>query len=169
MGNQRMSECHPQRAHYAKGMCQSCYVVKWRSATNDQKEKHSKRERLLRKADSTGCYKRNAQKSITVTSLQPERKRRSKMLKCRYGITSDDYDRLFLEQKGVCGICKKPSAKPYLSVDHCHSTGIVRGLLCASCNMFLGKIEADKSILERIPKWINPCEIQRPPEPGNKC
>jgi len=62
-----------------------------------------------------------------------------------YGIDMSDYQRMFVEQDGVCVICKHPeTAKSkngdvkWLSVDHDHTTKAVRGLLCAACNHMLG-------------------------------
>lgn len=65
-------------------------------------------------------------------------------LQYRYGITKADYDYLFEKQNGCCAICgtNNPSSKSkkhkYFSVDHCHQTGKVRGLLCATCNSAIG-------------------------------
>lgn len=56
-------------------------------------------------------------------------------LKSRYGITSEDYAEMLKSQNSLCLICEEE--KP-LHVDHCHSTGKVRGLLCHSCNNGLG-------------------------------
>ncbi len=52
-----------------------------------------------------------------------------------YGINAEEY-RLILEyQGGVCYICRRANgARKRLSVDHCHETGRVRGLLCGPCN-----------------------------------
>ena len=61
-----------------------------------------------------------------------------------YGITEEDYDRMYKEQKGVCAICKKPETRQskgkttLLCVDHDHETGKVRGLLCHRCNTVIG-------------------------------
>jgi ribosomal protein L37E len=71
----------------------------------------------------------------------PESRRRTK-LKLKYGITPEDYERMFEEQGGVCAVCEKPSAKR-LCVDHDHATGIVRGLLCTPCNLSLGYLRDD--------------------------
>ena len=50
---------------------------------------------------------------------------------------------MFDSQKGVCKICKcSCKSGKQLAVDHCHETGVVRGLLCAKCNTNLGRIEA---------------------------
>ncbi|UCS82780.1 endonuclease VII [Yersinia phage vB_YenP_Rambo] len=64
----------------------------------------------------------------------------AKRLVIKYGITKDDYDRMFQEQLCKCAICSKPQEKcrRALSVDHCHKTGKVRGLLCDECNRALG-------------------------------
>jgi hypothetical protein len=53
-----------------------------------------------------------------------------------YGITADEYWAIYEAQGGCCFICRraKGSARKKLSVDHCHKTGIVRGLLCSPCN-----------------------------------
>jgi hypothetical protein len=58
-----------------------------------------------------------------------------------YGISVADYEEMRQKQGGRCKICKRPPKKFKLAVDHCHKTGKVRGLLCASCNRALGIIE----------------------------
>ena len=76
---------------------------------------------------------------------------RSQIVKL-YGITPDDYDRLLMEQGGVCAVCKRPPAdKQRLCVDHCHTTNKVRGLLCSKCNTGLGQFdESPGSLLSAI-------------------
>ena len=51
----------------------------------------------------------------------------------QYGITADEYQAILATQGGVCAICG--GRRSYrLNVDHCHTTGVVRGLLCRLCN-----------------------------------
>ncbi|MFF3673594.1 endonuclease domain-containing protein [Streptomyces sp. NPDC002120] len=50
-----------------------------------------------------------------------------------YGLASGEYGELLAKQGGKCAICKG-TRKSNLDVDHCHKTGLVRGLLCARCN-----------------------------------
>jgi hypothetical protein len=60
----------------------------------------------------------------------------------QYGITPDAYDTLLQSQNGVCAICGRGETRKgrrRLAVDHCHATGKVRGLLCASCNDILSR------------------------------
>ncbi|MFC9974321.1 endonuclease domain-containing protein [Spirillospora sp. NPDC127200] len=50
-----------------------------------------------------------------------------------YGLRSGEYDALFKAQDGRCAICRETRSQR-LSVDHCHKSGVVRGLLCRRCN-----------------------------------
>lgn len=56
----------------------------------------------------------------------------------RYGLTEDDVHAMEEAQEHRCGIC---GVEKRLVIDHCHSTGRVRGLLCNQCNTFLGLLE----------------------------
>lgn len=58
-----------------------------------------------------------------------------------YGINLYEYQELLKKQEGKCAICKKQVSAKRLSVDHCHKTCIVRGLLCSKCNVGLGSFE----------------------------
>lgn len=63
-------------------------------------------------------------------------------LRRHYGLTTEEYDALHLTQGGKCAICGSADAgnsrRPRLVVDHDHTTGVVRGLLCHPCNTALG-------------------------------
>jgi hypothetical protein len=67
----------------------------------------------------------------------------------RYGISVEDYLALANAQNWACAICQTSSAtlqrtrQQRLVVDHCHTTGLVRGLLCQRCNTALGMFEED--------------------------
>lgn len=73
----------------------------------------------------------------------------------KYGIDFARYQEMLLEQKGVCAVCEKPETKiqngtiRLLSVDHDHTTGAVRGLLCANCNLAVGYACDDVTVLQR--------------------
>jgi recombination endonuclease VII len=71
---------------------------------------------------------------------------RDKYMKQRYGISRADYDALFERQGGACAICRRRS-KERLCVDHCHVTGMIRGLLCRKCNFGLGSLCDDQRAL----------------------
>lgn len=91
------------------------------------------------------------------------REKRNSELKHDYGITIDDYDRMLREQGDCCKICgsKDPKSSRGLrifSVDHCHKTGRVRGLLCVLCNTSLGGFKDDLAILERAVQYLREYE-----------
>lgn len=87
-------------------------------------------------------------------------RRRSHRLRTRFGITLSQYRVLHEKQRGLCAICRRPERTKYkrgdivkakpLSVDHCHRTGRVRGLLCFRCNVYLGFEE----LRQRKSTWV---------------
>ena len=66
-------------------------------------------------------------------------------LKKYFGITKAYYNELLQYQKGKCGICRAPMTK--VAIDHSHTNGKVRGLLCNNCNVGLGMFRDDTSLL----------------------
>lgn len=76
----------------------------------------------------------------------------------RYGITLEQYIEMVAEQNGVCAICKKPETArntTRLSIDHCHATGKVRGLLCQQCNKMLGMGKDNPETLQAAINYLN--------------
>lgn len=75
----------------------------------------------------------------------PEYRRKRKIynLKHRFGLSEQEYNQMFIDQKGRCAICDRHQSEfnRGLYVDHCHITGKVRKLLCCTCNTFLGAIK----------------------------
>lgn len=70
-----------------------------------------------------------ARKSVTRDTAWERR------LMAVYGITADEYWAIYEYQGGKCYICERATgARKRLSVDHCHETGFIRGLLCSPCN-----------------------------------
>ena len=59
----------------------------------------------------------------------------------RYGLSEEGYNALLAQQHGRCPTCKQKFGVP--CVDHCHSTGKVRGLLCHKCNLGIGYFNDD--------------------------
>lgn len=58
----------------------------------------------------------------------------------RYGITTEDYNAMFIHQQGRCAICGRHQSElnQRLCIDHSHKNGVVRGLLCRKCNAAIG-------------------------------
>jgi hypothetical protein len=96
----------------------------------------------------------------------PEKARglREKRSLATYGLTVDDYWELFHDQDGQCAICDRPETSIdtrtgevfRLSVDHCHDTGKVRGLLCHRCNRAIGLLDDDPAVLRKAINYLLP-------------
>lgn len=81
-------------------------------------------------------------KPCVMLSRDPDKVRRTK-LRYKFNLTLEEYEEILAAQGGVCYICgKPPPATRRLAVDHDHSTGYVRGLLCTHCNKYVvGKLD----------------------------
>lgn len=67
----------------------------------------------------------------------------------RYGLTADEYDAVIAKANGACELCAATDRK--LVLDHCHSTGVIRGVLCTACNTSIGKLgDTSKSLLRAV-------------------
>ena len=80
-------------------------------------------------------------------------------LKFSYGLTLDQYEELHKSQNGLCWICgiSEDSGEKFqrLCVDHCHKTGVVRGLLCSNCNYGLGKFKDSPDLLVKAIEYLS--------------
>ena len=85
-----------------------------------------------------------------------ERHRRASHLKCRYGITIKEYDSILNSQGGVCAICESgvSDVDRRFHVDHCHKSGVVRGILCGRCNRAIGQFGDDPDLCDRAAEYL---------------
>lgn len=78
-------------------------------------------------------------------------------LKRMYGISLEEYNELSERQNHKCAICNEKEIyyrNKVLCVDHCHTTGKIRGLLCNTCNRVLGMFKENKEILLNAIKYL---------------
>lgn len=76
-------------------------------------------------------------------------------IKMRYKLTPERYYEMLQEQEGMCAVCERlPVEGRKLCVDHCHDTGVVRGLLCDPCNRALGQIGDDLDRAHRMVRYL---------------
>jgi hypothetical protein len=82
--------------------------------------------------------------------------RRKSNYKIKYGITIEEFNAIFLAQGNACACCRttKPGSKRGWHVDHCHITGIVRGILCHHCNVALGYTKDNTKTLENMITYL---------------
>jgi hypothetical protein len=72
-----------------------------------------------------------------------------------YGITETQYNELLLKQDGRCAICltDKPT-QPGWHIDHDHTTGEVRGILCQKCNIGIGLLQDNPAIVKSALSYL---------------
>src|SRR6516225_1448743 len=122
-------------------------AYRWRAKNPDKWKAIVNRSNRKRRADP--------KKIIEIRDYQAkyrERNRHELSAKERertFGISHTEYATLYNKQNGRCAICKKYETQmrngkiKSLAVDHCHSTGRIRGLLCSACNQAIGKFGDD--------------------------
>ena len=80
---------------------------------------------------------------------------KSGYLKKSFGIDIAEYEAMLHRQGGKCAICSQPDKNFNLSVDHCHGTKRVRGLLCSQCNFGLGCFKDRTDLLRRAIGYLD--------------
>ena len=103
--------------------------------------------------------KNKLRRLTTPRKYNPEANRRQK-LKSTYGLSWEEYTSLYNQQEGKCQICHSfldfdstlKAEKPF--VDHNHTTGEVRGLLCCRCNFGLGQFKDSPYLLESAINYL---------------
>lgn len=135
--------------------CRNCGVRKLLSDFYKEKRHKDGRHSECKECfcERSKAYKvKNKQKTKTVN--------RDLHLRKTFGIGSDQYNAILTKQHGVCAVCGNPETSTYrgklrhLSVDHCHETGKVRGLLCNDCNIALGWFKDDISRLKSAIRYL---------------
>lgn len=141
------AKCHPNKKHYALGLCQGCYQKR-------PEYLEYKREYYERTRETWSRYKREYHQRHRDDKNNATRRYTYRRL---YGITVEDYDTTLEKQGGHCAIC--PAREPgrgrkYFVVDHNHETGEFRGLLCIPCNLLLGYAKDSSEILNSAIKYL---------------
>ena len=124
------------------------------------KEYAKLRSRRLRVTDpvkSKQYYNNNKEKILN--------RMRDRHLELTYGLTNEEYQEMLLQQDSRCAICFKHETSKTrtggfknLSVDHCHTTGKIRKLLCSKCNSMIGMADESKETLYAAIKYLESFE-----------
>jgi hypothetical protein len=138
-------------------MCTVCKVAKPFEDFYDGYKAKKQRDVVNKKYPHSRCkdcdharvkvYHKNNRAKVTKQQLISHRRR-------EYGLTEEEYNNMVLSQNNVCVICNKPSSRT-LHIDHDHVTGKVRGLLCSNCNLGIGLLQEDLTILNRAIEYLS--------------
>lgn len=143
----------------ARGLCVRCYQsVKAYKNGVSVKKSPEEMERLVSLMEDASRQKREMSDNRFADRLKRANRKRTvangyhlKTIKWRYGLSEEAYLEMLQKQNNCCAICKSESM---LYVDHCHTTGKVRGLICPSCNTMVGFLETRGHLLPSIQEYL---------------
>lgn len=122
-------------------------------ARNRERNLERRREYVSRNAEKVAQSFKNwyEKNKVSVAGKQRERVMRNK-----YSLSLSDIGKLLASQGGGCAICSAdaPGGRGTWRVDHEHTTGRVRGLLCNGCNIGLGHMKDDPARLRKAADYI---------------
>jgi hypothetical protein len=146
---QSAKDSYERRKEQRKEYMRAYYAAnpeKFNRRTPELREKRNaaRREKYAQDAEWREQHKASVRE---WAESNPEKKKAQRLRK--YSLTPEQHAGMLDQQQGVCAICKTaPSgAKNFPMVDHCHTTGKVRGLLCANCNRGIGKFKDSPALL----------------------
>ena len=139
-----------------KKVCHKCNTIKNMDFFASDRSRPDGKSHFCKECDNKkvrAYYHRNKE-IITKKRHDNPDDQRNKQYKCLYGITVSEYDELLHKQKGVCAVCGRPPGARRLCVDHSHTNGKVRGLLCKECNTSLGNVNDNIGILRKLIEYL---------------
>ncbi len=135
--SQFWSKGKDRREGVVRGVCKSCVRQRHRGGC---KPKRVRRSRPKTARPETPFWW--APKEISDQTLE------------RYGLTREALSEMISRQGFCCAICSVGGDKMRMVIDHDHKTGFVRGLLCPKCNMGIGNLRDDASVIKNAAKYI---------------
>lgn len=138
----------------------------WRKENPEKQREIARRARERRKEAASAEQKRWREANPDKVAAALEKRKATPKYQARklnerlrkFGITGEQYAAMVTAQNNKCGSCgtdrpSKRSAKRW-AVDHCHTSGAVRGLLCHSCNLTLGNVNDNIAVLESLIAYL---------------
>jgi hypothetical protein len=132
----------PREAHRAKS--REYYAANREAVQAQQRAYREKHKQRI--SDQNKTYRAGRKHAISA---------RNRALK--YGLTEERFNLLMVSQDFACAVCDRPlDPKGYrtIHVDHSHKTGAVRGILCSNCNLGIGHLREDPSIMGRAIDYL---------------
>lgn len=113
-----------------------------------------RQQKPVRKSKCKPCQAEQARTWYNDNKDRANENKRRWNLQKLYGITIEEYDAMLEAQNGVCLVCQEEDKDTNLAVDHCHSTGRVRGLLCNNCNRAIGLLKDNPAVIKRAAAYL---------------
>lgn len=142
--------------------CQKTPEYKEQKRLYDIEYREKNREKIVQKGKKYRSENYEMLKIKKAADFQKNKQRyqdnwKKHVLRYRYGITVDQYNKILKDQGGVCKICKKvrlSAQQKRMGVDHCHETDKIRGILCDWCNMGISKFADNVELMQEAIKYL---------------
>lgn len=133
-------------------ICNNCNIEQ----SIDQFGPYKLRGKVVRRGKCNKCRREESRKRYAENPHIQERMKknaRDHRIRKVYGLESEDVEQMISNQDNKCAICKVEFSK-LPNIDHCHTTGKVRGILCWQCNTGLGQFKDDPIRLRNAAKYL---------------
>jgi len=148
-----LSEFHKKKANKdgLQNACKICRIVE-----NNYQYSKNKPKRLIWQKD---YYKNNTENVLDYgknwRKCNKNNTENYDLIK-KYGMTSAQKTKMIISQNNCCAICKLEfKDKRHTHVDHCHTTGKIRSILCHGCNTGIGLLKESPKILKSAIMYLN--------------
>lgn len=138
---------HPDRKVRSRGLCGACYNKYLLNRDPEKKKTILQRKRELW-----------AIRYSSYNGPEHAKVQKNRHLKHRYGIDLEEYEKMHVDQNNRCAICGDVGGNTRASrlyVDHDHSSGRVRQLLCPKCNTAVGVIEQGIGRIKELANYLH--------------
>lgn len=137
---------HSATSDKLRNCCRPCNNERaraWSKANPEKRRELNRTAHQRRRADPVARERDRASTRAYHATEKGRRKVLNNRLKEGYGVSLEQYEDMLVQQDGKCAICRNPPrggnhVSHRLHVDHDHTTGRIRGLLCHQCNTGIG-------------------------------
>lgn len=138
--------------------CVHCGNIKALTEFRYRKKRNS--IEYYRMAECIECERQKERDRYYQNHEENKQKLRQKVRFVYYGVTENQYQEMIQKQNNTCAICNtsEPGGRGGWHVDHNHTTGKVRGLLCHCCNTGLGLFKDSQELLIKAKDYLNECK-----------
>lgn len=136
------------------------YQRAWYAANREKARERARQDRIDNPDRYAGYQKKQAHRRAAYKrkwrAKNPDAKRQENYLR-EYGLTLEQVGAMFESQGFRCAVCKDESIASDTKkrhVDHCHTTGKVRSILCRRCNLTLGHAKDSPELLRKLADYL---------------
>lgn len=144
------SQCKKIRFIQAKQLCKPCYEKQRLGGRTEEAESKRLYQKEYRSRPENRVKERERNQNRKQCPEYREKVRNSgrKHRLGKYGLTLEQFE---IESKDGCHLC---GSKNRLCIDHCHDTGLYRGILCGRCNNAIGLMVDSPSVIAKAASYV---------------